>query len=168
MAIRVAGSIDGRPLDVLVDTGAEKTFVHEDLLPTRGISSSGQQLCGVTGDCVPMRGPVWVDLTVGAVTERLPVYIAAMEDSCLLDYLSRVEACVALHSGRMMVKGHEVPLNPGGHAPPRMVEEQERCESYVAAFSPRASTRCRCRHEHYHHHTHTTARIATATTASPR
>lgn len=112
---------------MVVDTGAEKTFVREDLLPTRGVSSSGQQLCGVTGDCVPMRGPVWVNLTVGVVTEHLPVYVAAMEDSCLLglDYLSRVEACVDLHSGRMSVRGHEVPLNPGGHAAAGMVEEQQ-------------------------------------------
>ena len=111
---------------------------------------------------------MWVDLTVGAGTERLPVYIAAMEDSCLLglDYLSCVKVCVDLHSGRMMVRGHEVPLNSGGHALPRMVEEQERCESYVVAA--REQTCAAVATTNTTTTTHTTARIATATAALPR
>ncbi len=63
-----------------------------------------------------MREPVWVNLTVGMETERLPVYVAAMQDLCLLglDYLSCVEMYVNLHSGRMSVRSDEVPLNLGG------------------------------------------------------
>ncbi len=51
---------------------------------------------------------------MGVATERLSVYVAAMQDSWFLwlDYLSRVEACVDLHGGRMSVKCHEVALNP--------------------------------------------------------
>ena len=70
-------------------------------------------------------------------------WVAAVEDSCLLglDYLSRVEACVDLHSGRMSVRGHEVPLNPGGHAPVGMVEEQQGRKPYAATSrnSPEAN-----------------------------
>ncbi len=55
MAISVAGSINGRLVDMVVDMGAEKAFDHEDFLPICGIDRSGQQLCGVMWDFVPMR-----------------------------------------------------------------------------------------------------------------
>ncbi|XP_076045801.1 uncharacterized protein LOC143028044 [Oratosquilla oratoria] len=97
-AIKVAGNINGRQVEMVVDTGAERTFVREGVLPGRGVKCVGQQLCGVTGDCVPVKGPVWVNLAVGRVTERLPVLVAEMEDECLLglDFLNRVGACVDL------------------------------------------------------------------------
>ncbi len=73
---------------------------------------------------------------VGAVTERIPVYLAVMQDSSLLglDYLSRVEACLNLYSGRMSVRGHKVPLNPGGHAPVGKEEKSKCHKSYAAAY----------------------------------
>ena len=53
-----------------MDMGAERTFVHEGVLPERGVRCAGEQLCGVTEDCVPIKGPVWVNLAVGKVTEH--------------------------------------------------------------------------------------------------
>ena len=35
-----------------------------------------EQLCGVTGHCVAIRGPVIVTITVGSVSEELLVYVA--------------------------------------------------------------------------------------------
>ena len=58
VAIRVRGRINGRRVSMIVDTGAEKTFVREGLVPGLVAQQSGQQLCGVTGDCVPVLGPV--------------------------------------------------------------------------------------------------------------
>jgi len=82
--MRVAGKINRRPVEMVVDTGSELTFIRKDLIVSCGIPKAGQKLCGVTGDCIPMRGPVWVSLNVGAVIERLPVFVAEMEDPCLL------------------------------------------------------------------------------------
>ncbi len=70
-----------------------------------------------------MRGPVWVNVTLDVATERLSVYVAAMQDSCFLglDYLSCVEMYVNLHSRKISVRSDEVSLNPGGK-----VEEPKR------------------------------------------
>ena len=78
-AIRMAGSINGRRVEMVVDTVAERTFVREGILPERGVRCAGEQLCGVTGDCVPVKGPVWVNLAIGRMTEHLPVFVAEME-----------------------------------------------------------------------------------------
>ena len=50
--------------------------------------------------------------------ERLPVFIADLEDPCSLglDYLTRVRACVDLQGGKMRVQSQEVPLILGGDA----------------------------------------------------
>lgn len=125
-AIKVAGSINGRRVEMVVDTGAERTFLREGILPDSGVRCGGEQLCGVTGDCVPVKGPVWVNLAVGRVIERLPVFVAEMEDECLLglDYLNRVGACVDLRESRMLVRGCEVPLYPNGELTRRGVVEK--------------------------------------------
>ncbi|MPC53654.1 hypothetical protein E2C01_047552 [Portunus trituberculatus] len=77
-AIKVAGSINERQVEMVVDTGVKKTFVREGVLPGRGVRCEGKQLCGVTGDCIQVKRPVWVDLIVGKVTEHLPVILAKM------------------------------------------------------------------------------------------
>lgn len=126
MLFKVIGSIIGRQVEMVVDTGAERTFVCEGILPGCVGRCGNQQLCGVTGDCVPVKRPLWVNLAVGMVTERLPVLVAEMEDECLfgLDYLYRVEACVDLRKSRMSVRGYEVPLNPMGELAMRGVVEE--------------------------------------------
>ncbi|MPC53657.1 hypothetical protein E2C01_047555 [Portunus trituberculatus] len=88
-AIKVAGSINGHRVEVVVDIGAERTFVREGVLLERGVKRVREQLCRVT---VPVKGPVWVRLAVGKVTECLPIFVAEMKDECLLDlyYLNRV------------------------------------------------------------------------------
>ncbi|KAK4309250.1 hypothetical protein Pmani_007956 [Petrolisthes manimaculis] len=73
-----------------------------------------QQLCGVTGHCMPLKGPVEVCVRVGSVEEKLPVYVADMEEPCLLglDYLTQSEACVDLGRRLLKVRGVNVPLLP--------------------------------------------------------
>lgn len=48
-----------------------------------------QRLCGVTGHCAKLRGPMKVQITVGEEMERLPMYVTDIGDSCLLglDYI---------------------------------------------------------------------------------
>ena len=114
--ITVEGCINGRQVEMVVDTGARRTYVREGVLPASKVRCVGQQLCGVTGNCMPAKGPVWVNLTIGMVTERIPAFVAAIEEECLLglDYLVQVEACLDLRESKMSVRGYEVPVNLTG------------------------------------------------------
>ena len=73
-----------------------------------------QQLYGVTGHCVQLKGPVEARIGVGSVVERLPVYVADLDEPCLLgpDYLMQSEACIDLRRKMIRVCGQEVPLLP--------------------------------------------------------
>lgn len=95
-----SGMVDGRLTKLVVDTGSEWTFVRKDMVDTLGIPKAKQLLCGITGVCTTVKGPVLVYVHVGSVKEHLPVFIAALEDPCLLglDYLMHVGACVDLQA----------------------------------------------------------------------
>ena len=94
----MSGAVDGRPCPLVVDTGAAKTFVREEVVAAQNIPVSDRQLCGVTGHCTTLRGPVLSTLTVGGVEEKLPVFVADMEEPCLLglDFLVQSVSCVDL------------------------------------------------------------------------
>ncbi|MPC87549.1 hypothetical protein E2C01_082414 [Portunus trituberculatus] len=70
LAVRVSGAVDGCPCPLVVDTGAAKTFVREEVMAVQTLPMSDRQLCGVTGHCTMLRGPV-MDLGLsGAGTLR--------------------------------------------------------------------------------------------------
>ena len=108
----MSGAVDGRPCPLVVDTGAAKTFVREEVVAAQNIPVSDRQLCGVTGHCTTLRGPVVSTITVGGVEEKLPVFVADMEEPCLLglDFLVQNAACVDLGRMQMQVQGETVPL----------------------------------------------------------
>ncbi|MPC60569.1 hypothetical protein E2C01_054621 [Portunus trituberculatus] len=97
-AVHVVATVNGLSVQLVVDAGSEKTFVGEDLVDVGSVLEVTQQLCGDTGQCVAMWGPVMVNINVGSVLERLPVFIAALEDLCLLgiDFLTCVGASLDL------------------------------------------------------------------------
>ena len=134
--ITVEGCINGRQVEMVVDTGARRTYVREGVLPASKVRCVSQQLCGVTGNCMPAKGPVWVNLTIGVVTERIPAFVAAIEEECLLglDYLVQVEACLDLRESKMSVRGYEVPVNlTGGLANGQVVTSRGRREGATEA-----------------------------------
>lgn len=69
--------------------------MRTDMVVAQTLLIIQQQLCGVTGHCMPLKGPEEVCVKVSSVEEKLPVYIADMEEPCLLglDYLMQNEAC---------------------------------------------------------------------------
>ncbi|MPC65398.1 hypothetical protein E2C01_059532 [Portunus trituberculatus] len=85
LAVQVTGAVDGHPY---------------------------RQLCGVTGHCTMLQGPVMSTITVGGVEEKLPVFVVDMEEPCLLelDFLVQSEACMDLGRMQMQVRGQCVPL----------------------------------------------------------
>ena len=111
-AVIVDGVLDGWPCRMVVDTGAERTFVHKDVVHAQHLPDSQRRLCGVTGHCVQMKGPVETRVSVGGEEERLPVYVADLQEPCLLglDYLVQSKACLDFGSLTMRVHGEEVPL----------------------------------------------------------
>lgn len=92
--VQVGGTVDGKPCRLIVDTGAERTLARADVVAAEQLPDTQHRLCGVTGHIVPLKGPVEVCMGVGGVQEQLPVYIADVEEPCLLglDYLEQSEA----------------------------------------------------------------------------
>ncbi|KAK3878810.1 hypothetical protein Pcinc_016620 [Petrolisthes cinctipes] len=113
-AAQVDGFVDGRPCRLVADTGAERTFMRTDMVVAQTLPVTRQQLCGVTGHCMPLKGPVEVCVRVGSMEEKLPVYVADVEEPCLLglDYLTQSEACVDLGRRLLKVLDVNVPLLP--------------------------------------------------------
>ena len=67
-AVRVFGTVNGCPTRLVVDTGSKRTFVREGMVDARGVSEAMQLLCGVTGECTTMRGPMSVNVGMGNVS----------------------------------------------------------------------------------------------------
>ncbi|MPC65089.1 hypothetical protein E2C01_059215 [Portunus trituberculatus] len=67
----VESEADGRLCPEVVDTGAAKTVVGEEVVAAQDLPVSDWQLCGVTGHCMTPRGPVIFTITVGGVEEKL-------------------------------------------------------------------------------------------------
>ncbi|KAK8397535.1 hypothetical protein O3P69_004353 [Scylla paramamosain] len=82
-SVQVEGAVDGKVYQLTVDTASERTFVRPDMTSTRSRPVAPQQLCGVTGHCTTLRGPVEASILVGPVEQELPVYVADI-DLCLL------------------------------------------------------------------------------------
>ena len=119
--MQVEGTVDGKACRLTVDTASEKTFVRPDMLSTKRPPVAAQRLCGVTGHCAELRGPVEARITIGSEEKEMPVYIADIEDSCLLglDYLLQSRACLDFGGMSMEIQGTKVPLwemNGSAHA----------------------------------------------------
>ena len=56
--MHVFGTAKGHPARLVVDAGSERTFIREDMLDACDVPEATQLLCGVTGECTTMRGPV--------------------------------------------------------------------------------------------------------------
>ena len=111
-SVQVAGAIDGEPCLLTVDTASERTIVRTDMVPGRRLHLAERQLCGVTGHCTALEGPVEVTLTVGGAQVSMPAYVADIEEQCILglDYLAGSGARVDFSAGILEFRGREVPL----------------------------------------------------------
>ncbi len=115
-------------------------MVSPGMLAATRVPDVPQRLCGVTGHCVQLKGPMDVRIGVGSAVERLPVYVADLDEPCLLglDYLTQSKACVDLGRKLVRVHGQEVPLLPEVGCAEVVVAERV----YLA---PRMEARVRCR-----------------------
>ncbi|MPD01693.1 hypothetical protein E2C01_097233 [Portunus trituberculatus] len=101
---------------------------------------SPQQLCGVTGDYMSLQGPVNARVRVGGVEEDMSVFVADLDEECLLgyDYLTRMDAFVDFRQKRMTVRGHDVPFL-------REVRRAEVVTTKQLRLPPRTEARVQCR-----------------------
>ncbi len=130
--------MDNKPCNLTVDTGAERTFLREDTVAA-DLEPSGQQLSGVTGHCMQLKGPVQAKVTVGDVDETLPVYVADLEENLLgLDYLKESKAVLDFGDMTMGIGNRKVPLLEGGSD----VRVLTACAARIPPMSE-ASLRCR-------------------------
>lgn len=123
-----------------IDSGAERTIVQRRLVSAEWLPCTVDRLCGVTGDCMPLQGPVDVRISVGSAEVNLPVYVAELEEECLLgyDYLKKTRACVDF--GRKVIKvcGYDVPFLPE-------VGRSEVVTTRRLQLAPRSECRVQCR-----------------------
>ncbi|MPD02213.1 hypothetical protein E2C01_097780 [Portunus trituberculatus] len=82
-AVQVDGALDGRPYRMIIDTGAESTFVRENGVSMEPLPDAQTRLCGVTGHCIRLKGPV------AEVVTTAPVYLAPGIEARLHCQLSR-------------------------------------------------------------------------------
>ncbi|MPC36927.1 hypothetical protein E2C01_030396 [Portunus trituberculatus] len=95
--------VDSRPCPEVVDTGAAKTIVGEEVVAVQDLPVADEQLCGETGHCTTLRGSVMCTITVGGV-EKLPESMADMEEPCLVGLDSLVQSATCVDSGRMQMQ----------------------------------------------------------------
>ncbi|MPC68411.1 hypothetical protein E2C01_062611 [Portunus trituberculatus] len=98
----IESAVDGRLCPELVDTGAAKTVVREEVVAVQDLPVADWQLCGVTGHCTTPRGPMMATITVGGM-EKLPAFVADMEELCLVGLDSLVQSAACVNSGRMQM-----------------------------------------------------------------
>ncbi|XP_063875862.1 uncharacterized protein LOC135108633 [Scylla paramamosain] len=141
--VQVGGQVDGKSCCLTVDSGAERTFVQDGVVATGQPPVAQQQLCGITGHCTQLRGPVHARIAVGSTEEHLPVFVADVGENLLgLDYLKQSRAVLDFGEMTMSVRGSVVPLQEGG-------VDAEECEASIethrahTASLPEASHRCR-------------------------
>ena len=89
-------TLAGAPWTALVDTGSTATLMRPDVVPagTR-LTPTLVKLRTVTGELAPMLGRGVVTIRVGGLSVSVKVWVAAVQDSCILglDFL-RVARCV--------------------------------------------------------------------------
>lgn len=86
----VQGQVDSKPCSLTVDTGAKCTFVHTGVMVAPDPPPAMQQLCGVKGHCMQLKGSVQARIEVGRAVDKMHDFVANSDESLLgLDYLQQ-------------------------------------------------------------------------------
>ncbi|MPC58326.1 hypothetical protein E2C01_052324 [Portunus trituberculatus] len=95
-----------------VDLGLEQTIVRPDVVQECYLPESSEWLCCVTGHCTGLWGPVDVQIQLAGAEVVLLVYVAEIEDQCLLglDFLTSMGCSLDLRAMQLEVRGKVVPM----------------------------------------------------------
>ncbi|KAK0140088.1 hypothetical protein N1851_022974 [Merluccius polli] len=97
-------TVEGVPCSALVDTGSTVTLIRPDVVPGwTQLEPTTVQLRTVTGRLAPMRGKGMMTLTVGGRAVRHPVWVAGVQDLCILglDFLKATGCQLDLGGGTL-------------------------------------------------------------------
>lgn len=130
----------------LVDTGSTVTLVRPDILPSWTVlQPTTVQLRTVTGERAPMKGKGLLSICVGGKTVLHPVWVAAVQDPCILglDFLRCTGCQLDLEKGVIGFQGgpavYMAPPNTPYIRPPPTTAQME--QSHVpGALHPLAKT----------------------------
>ncbi|KAJ8413751.1 hypothetical protein AAFF_G00082580 [Aldrovandia affinis] len=101
-------TVEGVPCSALVDMGSTVTLVGPDLVPGwTQFEPTTVQLRTVTGKLAPMKGRGVLILTIGGRTVHHPVWLAAVQDPCILglDFLRATGCQLDLEKGTLRFQG---------------------------------------------------------------
>ncbi|XP_034081332.1 uncharacterized protein LOC117552165 [Gymnodraco acuticeps] len=128
--------VEGVPCAALVDTGSTVTLVRADVLPSGTMfEPTSVRLRTVTGELAAMKGRGVLSVSVGGVEVRHPVWIADVQDPCILglDFLKATGCLLDLQAGTVsfrvgpvitMTRIHN-PAEPAGRPPTPTVSTLE-------------------------------------------
>ncbi|KAJ8387533.1 hypothetical protein AAFF_G00152290 [Aldrovandia affinis] len=109
-------TIEGVPCSALVDTGSTVTLVRPDVVPGgTPVEPTAVQLRTVTGELAPLVGKSRLTVTVGGRAVRHPVWIAAVQEPCILglDFLKATGCQLDLKRGTVRLQeGPAVKMAP--------------------------------------------------------
>lgn len=103
--------VEGVPCSALLDTGSTVTVVRPDVVPGgTQLEPTLVRLRTVTGELAPMKGRGELSVTVGGRTLYHPVWIAAVQDQCILglDFLRAAGCQLDLLRGTVCFQGGSV------------------------------------------------------------
>ena len=116
----------------LVDTGSTVTLVRPDILPSqRVLQPKTVQLHTVTRERAPMKGKGLLSICVGGKTVLHPVWVAAVQDPCILglDFLQCTGCQLDLERGAIGFQGgpavYMAPQNTPHIRPPPTTAKME-------------------------------------------
>ena len=111
----LAGSINGKACDITIDTGSNISIVRTDLLTEEDqicVQPVSSCLRTVTGKRAPIHGKGELQLRIGSLNLRHPMWVADIQDKCILglDFLQRHDCLVNLKDSSLSIRQQEFPL----------------------------------------------------------
>ena len=114
-SLTVAGTINGKPCEITVDTGSNISIVRPDVLS--GVNQELIQpvnscLRTVTGERAPIHGKGQLQLGIGSLVVPQELWVADIHDECILglDFLQSHDCQVNLKDEALIIGETEVPL----------------------------------------------------------
>ncbi|KAJ8386236.1 hypothetical protein AAFF_G00175560 [Aldrovandia affinis] len=101
-------ALAGAPCSALVDTGSTATLMRPDMVPVgTQLEQTSVQLRTVTGELAPMLGRGKVVITVGGLSVELRVWVAEVQDPCILglDFLKFARCLLDLGENTLSFPG---------------------------------------------------------------
>ena len=115
-SIEVAGFINGKSQNFVVDSGSNCTLLRTDVLNRTDLPVMKEGLCDVTGRRSALRGPIEVQLEIGGQVSKQEVYVAdEIEEPCILglDYMTANRCILDFDKRTMQVRDALVPFVVG-------------------------------------------------------